>query len=123
MYAVLADLVLIAHVAFVLFVVGGALLVVRAPRLAWLHLPCAAWGAWIELSGGVCPLTPLEVELRRRAGEAGYAGGFLEHYVVPILYPPGLTREIQIVLGVAVLLLNLGLYAWVWRRRRAVIPP
>lgn len=123
MYAVLADLVLVAHVAFVAFVVGGGLLVVRWNRLAWLHVPCAAWGAWVELSGGVCPLTPLEGYLRRRAGEAGYSGGFLEHYIVPVLYPSGLTREIQIGLGVGVLLLNLGLYAWVWRRRRAVIRP
>ena len=123
MYALLADLVLVAHVAFVVFVVGGGLLVVRWNRLAWLHVPCAAWGAWIELSGGVCPLTPLEIDLRARAGEAGYSGSFLEHYVVPILYPSGLTREIQIGLGVGVLLLNLGLYAWVWRRRRGARPP
>jgi hypothetical protein len=114
----LADVVLLGHVAFVLFVGLGGLLVVRSPRWAWLHLPCAAWGAWVEIAGWVCPLTPLEVSLRRQAGESGYAGGFLEHYVVPVLYPAGLTREIQIGLGVAVLLLNAGLYAWAARRHR-----
>ena len=117
-YGLLADVVLLGHVTFVLFVGLGGLLVVRSARWAWLHLPCAAWGAWVELVGWICPLTPLEVALRRRAGDAGYTGGFLEHYVVPVLYPPGLTREIQIGIGVAVLLLNAGLYAWAWRRHR-----
>jgi hypothetical protein len=118
MYRVLAEGVLLAHFAFVAFVVAGGLLVLRWPRVAWAHLPCAAWGAWVELSGRVCPLTPLENELRRRAGQAGYGEGFLEHYVVPVLYPSGLTREIQIGLGVGVLLLNAVVYAWAWRRHR-----
>jgi hypothetical protein len=120
MYRVLAEVVLLAHFAFVAFVVAGGLLVLRWPRVAWAHVPCAAWGAWIELSGRICPLTPLENEFRRRAGQAGYGEGFLEHYIVPVLYPAGLTREIQIGLGVGVLLLNAGVYAWVWRRHRRV---
>lgn len=115
----LADLVVVVHVAFVAFVVTGGLLVLRRPRLAWLHVPCALWGAWVELSGWICPLTPLEISLRRAAGQAGYTGGFLEHYVIPVLYPAGLTRGIQVVLGVAVLALNAGAYAVVvWRARQ-----
>lgn len=116
MYRVLAEAVLLAHFAFVVFVVAGGLLTLRWPRVAWAHVPCAAWGAFVELSGGICPLTPLENEMRRRAGQSGYGEGFLEHYIVPVLYPTGLTREIQVGLGVAVLLLNAGVYAWVWRR-------
>ena len=112
----LADAVVLAHAAFVLFVVLGALLVLRRPKLAWLHVPAAAWGALIEFAGWICPLTPLEVELRRRGGEAGYAGGFIEHYVLPVLYPHGLTRGIQVALVVIVLALNAAAYALVWRR-------
>lgn len=117
-YRILADLVVGAHVAFVLFVVFGGLLVVRWPKVAWAHVPCALWGAWVELAGKVCPLTPLEVRLRRAAGEAGYSGGFLERYVIPILYPGELTRGVQIGLGLAVLALNVGLYAWAVRSAR-----
>lgn len=112
------GLVVLLHFAFILFVVLGGLLVLRWPRLAWLHLPAAAWGAAIELTGGVCPLTPLENALRRAAGEAGYGGGFIEHYLLPIIYPAALTRDIQLVLGLAVLLLNVAVYAWILRRRR-----
>jgi len=117
-HALLADGVLALHVAFLLFVVFGGLLALRWKRVAWLHVPCALWGAWVELAGWVCPLTPLENDLRRMAGKAGYAGGFLEHYVVPLLYPPGLTRGMQVALGVAALALNVGIYVGVWRRRR-----
>jgi hypothetical protein len=116
-YAAAAALVLLAHLAFVLFVVCGAFLVLRRPRLAWLHLPAAAWGVYIELSGRGCPLTTLENLLRLRAGLAGYAGGFVEHYIVWLLYPGGLTRGIQFVLAGIVLLINLVLYAFLWRRR------
>ena len=112
-----ADLVVLVHTAFILFVLGGGLLVLRRPRLAWLHLPAVAWAVGIELTGGVCPLTPLENLLRRAAGEAGYAGGFVEHYVVPLIYPAGLTHETQLVLGLVVLLVNLLVYAFVARRR------
>ncbi len=113
---VLADLVLGVHAAFVLFVAVGGLLAVRWGWIVWAHLPCAAWGAWISLVGGVCPLTPLENRLRRQAGEAAYETTFLDRYVAPILYPDGLSREIQVGMGVAVLVLNAALYLWLWRR-------
>jgi hypothetical protein len=109
-YRALADLVLVVHLAFVLFVVLGGLLVLRWPRTAWLHIPAAIWGALIEYTGWICPLTPLENSLRTRGGEAGYSGGFIEHYIQPLLYPAGLTRGTQIVLGSFVLLLNLSAY-------------
>ena len=117
LYRFAADAVLAAHLAFVLFVVCGGLLVLRTPRLAWLHLPAVAWAAFVELSGSICPLTPLEVTLRRGAGEAGYGGDFVEHYLVALVYPAGLTRELQIALGAAVLLINLLAYFVLWRRR------
>lgn len=117
-YSLLADAVLLAHAAFVAFVVLGGLLVLRWPRLAWIHVPVVAWGAGIEFAGGICPLTPLENHLRALAHEQGYAGGFVEHYVFGLLYPEGLTRELQIVLGLGVLALNGAVYAWLWYRRR-----
>ncbi len=116
MHSWLADAVLVAHLAFILFVVFGGFLLGRFPRLAWLHLPAAAWGALIEFGGWLCPLTPLENHLRRLAGEAGYEGGFVAHYLVPIIYPEALTREMQIGLGVVVLVVNLGAYLWAFRR-------
>ena len=117
-YALAAVLVLAIHLAFVLFVVFGAVLVLRWPRLAWLHLPAAAWGVFIELSGRGCPLTLLEKLLRLHAGLEGYAKGFLEHYILWLLYPQGLTRTLQFVLAAIVLAINGALYAWIWRRRR-----
>ena len=111
-----ADLVALTHFAFVLFVVLGGLLVLRWRRVAWVHLPCAVWGALIEFTGCICPLTPLENWLRRRAGGADYSGGFIEHYVMPILYPVGLTRSIQIGLGIAVIVINVALYLWIFSR-------
>ncbi len=117
-YRVLADGVLLLHLLFILFVVGGGLIVLRRPRLAWVHLPVALWGALIEFVGWTCPLTPLENALRRLAGEAGYSGGFVEHYLLPIVYPGALTREIQIVLGLLVVGINLLVYAILWRRLR-----
>lgn len=117
-HRLLADAVLIVHLGFIAFVVLGGLLVLRWPRIAWLHLPAVAWGAWIEFTGRICPLTPLEVELRARGGEATYSGGFIEHYVTALIYPDGLDRPQQIVLGVFVLALNAGIYGWLtWRRR------
>ncbi len=121
-YRLLADVVVLLHFAFILFVFLGGLLVVRRPRLAWLHLPAACWGALIEFRGWLCPLTPLENKLRLAAGQEGYATGFVEHYILPLVYPPGLTREVQLLLGVAVLLVNAAAYAWVWRRRRKRSP-
>lgn len=116
-----ADLVLVLHAAFVLFVVLGGVAALRWPRVAWLHLPAALWGVLIECCGWVCPLTPLENWLRRVAGQAGYEGGFIEHYVVRWLYPPGLDRRYQVLLGLAVLLVNGVVYAvWAcrWRQRK-----
>ena len=116
-YRLLADLLVVGHIAFVLYVVGGGLLVFRRPRIAFFHLPVAAWGAFIEFSGWICPLTPWEVHLRQLGGQAGYSGGFVEHYFLPVLYPAGLDREQQVWLGILVLGLNLGVYGWVIRRR------
>jgi hypothetical protein len=112
-----ADVVLAAHLAFVLFVVLGGFLVLRWPRLAWLHVPVALYGAIIEFAGFVCPLTPLENWLRHRGGQAGYAGGFVDHYLVAALYPAGLTRTMQLALGCFVLVLNAAVYVLWWRRR------
>ena len=120
MHGVLADLVLVIHFAFVAFVILGGLAALRWPRVAWVHIPVAIYGALVEFVGFICPLTPLEVSLRQRAGQAGYQGGFIEHYITAALYPTGLTREIQIVLGVFVLVLNGIIYTiWIRRRRRA----
>lgn len=117
----LADALALLHFGFVVFVVAGGVLVLRWPRVAWAHLPAAAWGVAIELGGWICPLTPLENALRRSAGESGFTGGFVEHYLLPVLYPAGLTRTVQIGLGVGVLLLNLLVYGWwVWRRVRRI---
>jgi Protein of Unknown function (DUF2784) len=113
----LADLVVLVHFAFVLFVVFGGLLALRWPRMMYLHLPAAVWGTFIELAGGICPLTPLENSLRRSAGLAGYEGGFVEHYILPVLYPAGLTRGIQLTLGMLVIAINLAIYAWILARR------
>ena len=118
LYRALADLVLVAHLGFVVFVVLGALLALRWPKLLWLHAPAAVWGAAIEFSGRVCPLTPLEIWLRHQGGEAGYAGGFVEHYLVPLLYPTNLTSDVQLALGSLVVVVNAGLYGWLWWRSK-----
>lgn len=122
LYRILADAVVVLHFAFVLFVVLGGLFALRWPRAAWYHVPAALWGAGIEFVGGICPLTPLENRLRRLGGETGYAGGFVERYVLPVLYPEALTRDVQYVLGGIVIGLNVLIYAIVvrrWRARRA----
>lgn len=117
LYRGLADLLVLVHLSYVAFVVLGAGLVFRWPWLAWVHLPAVSWAAVVELAGWICPLTPLEVAWRVRAGEAGYAGGFVETYLLPALYPPELTREVQVGLGLLVLGLNAGLYGLILRRR------
>lgn len=119
-YRLLADLVLIVHLAFIVFVVLGGILVLRRPRVAWLHIPAVIWGAYIEFFDGPCPLTPLEKHFRSLGGEAGYDGGFIEHYVTAIIYPDGLTRTIQISFGVAVVVINVIAYTVVARRTRAL---
>ena len=115
----LADLVVGVHFLFVLFVLLGGLLVLRWPRLAYVHLPAAAWGVLIELTGWVCPLTPLEQSLRLSAGEQGYSGSFIEHYVLPLLYPSALTRTIQVGLGAIVIAVNLYIYGYLLRGRKS----
>ncbi|MFW6079781.1 MAG: DUF2784 domain-containing protein [Gemmatimonadota bacterium] len=115
-YSVLADVVLVLHFGFIVFVVLGGLLALRWPRAALVHLPAAAYGILIELFGWVCPLTPIENSLRRSAGEAGYSGGFIEHYLLPVIYPGGLTREVQLVLAGVVVVVNVVVYLVVWRR-------
>ena len=116
----LADAVVVLHLAFIAFALAGGALVLWRPWIAWLHLPAAAWAAYVEFSGTICPLTPLENALRRGAGVAGYEGGFVEHYVVPVIYPPGLTPAIQLAIGTIVIALNVAFYVAValkWRRR------
>lgn len=115
-FGILADLVVAAHFAYVAFVVLGGFAVLRWPRLAWLHVPAALWGAWVELAGWMCPLTPLENWLRERSG-AERIPGFVEHHLLPLLYPTPLTRELQWLLGGAVLAINAAAYAVVLRRR------
>lgn len=118
-YALLADMVLVLHALFVFFVVLGGLLVLWRRRFIWLHIPAAVWGILIEFRGWICPLTYLENDLRTAAGGSGYAVGFIEHYLVPLVYPSELTHEIQVLLGLAVLFINALIYALVWRRLRA----
>jgi Protein of Unknown function (DUF2784) len=117
-YRVLADLVLIVHLTFVLWVVLGAAAAWRWPWSATLHLPAVAWGGYIELSGSICPLTSLEVEWRQRGGQAGYTGGFIDHYITGCLYPDGLSRTLQITVGVVLLTLNVLIYWSLLRRLR-----
>ena len=114
----MADLVVLLHALFVVFVVVGGLLALRWPRVLWVHAPAAIWGVVVEYAGFICPLTPLEIALRQRAGEAGYHGGFIEHYVEGLLYPPGLTRSVQIALGTFALAVNAVVYWRVLRRRK-----
>lgn len=118
LYRLLAGAVVVLHGLFIAFVVAGGFLAWRWRWVAALHLPCAAWGAWIEVRHGVCPLTPLENYFRAKAGLAGYGGGFIEHYLVPVIYPGGLTARTQVLLGAAVVLLNVAVYAPLVRRLR-----
>jgi uncharacterized protein DUF2784 len=119
-----ADVVLIVHLAFVAFVIAGGALVLRWPRLAWLHVPAVFWGAVVELAGWICPLTPLENGLRDAAGEARYAGDFVQHYLVALLYPEGLTRDLQLLFGLLVIAVNALLYGLVlFRMRGGDAPP
>ena len=118
LYRLGADFIVVLHFGFVLFVLLGGLLLVKWPRLAWLHLPAVAWGAFVEFSGWICPLTPLENWLRTQAGEAGYAGDFVARYLSAVLYPEALTHELQLVLGTVVVVVNLVIYGWLWKTHR-----
>lgn len=117
MAGIAADLIVLLHFAFILFVVLGGFAALKWRWVALLHIPCAAWGALVELCGWGCPLTPLELHFREAAGESLYTGGFVQRYIMPIIYPDGFTPEMQIGLGVAVLLVNLCLYAWLLKER------
>jgi len=121
-YAFLAGVVLLLHLGFILFVLFGALAVVRWRRLMPLHLAAAVWGIGIELSGAICPLTWAENQLRRLAGGAGYGDGFIEHYLVALIYPAGLGRPTQYLLAAAVLVVNIVLYAWMLNRHARPSP-
>jgi hypothetical protein len=119
LFRILADLTVALHLAFIVFVVCGGFLALRWRKVVWIHLPAAAWGAAIELGGWICPLTPLENRLRQQAGEIGYTGGFVEHYILPIVYPAGLTPGVQLVLAALVVIVNVAAYTLViraWRR-------
>lgn len=113
----LADLVLVIHALFILFVLFGGLLALRWLKIAWLHLPTVAWAVLLEVFGWLCPLTPLEQSLRQAAGGTTYSGGFIEHYLLPLIYPAGLTREIQLYLAATVIIVNILVYVLVFRRR------
>lgn len=113
-----ADGVLLLHAAFIVFALLGGLWALRWRWAPALHLPAAAWAFFIELSGGVCPLTTWENQFRASAGQSGYASSFVEHYLLPLIYPAGLTRNSQVLLAAGVVLVNLAVYAWVWRRRK-----
>lgn len=110
-----ADGLLLLHLVFILFVMAGGLLVAWRPGLAWLHVPAVIWGAWIEFAGWICPLTPMENHFRERSGEQGYEGGFIEHYLLPLIYPDWLTIDARYVLGSLVVIVNGGIYLWLWR--------
>lgn len=118
LFHLLADLVVLLHLTFVLFVLLGGLLALRWRRVLWLHLPAAVWGTAVEFGGWLCPLTPLETWLRLQGGESRYSSDFIEHYVLPVLYPEALTRDVQFVLGTLVLVVNAAIYGWLWRRMR-----
>ncbi len=116
LYRIAADTLVVVHLAFVTFVVFGGLLLLLWPRLVWVHLPAAIWGAAIEFLGFICPLTPMENYFRHQAGLAEYHTGFVERYVLPLLYPERLTRSLQVSLGLGVVIINVGIYAWLYRR-------
>ena len=120
-YLLLANLVLMFHLTFVVFVLFGGLLVWRWRWLVWLHVPAATWGATVEFSGWVCPLTLFENWLREQAGETGYQSGFVADFLLPILYPNDLTRDSQLMLGMVVVAFIISMYGWVWRRSKVTV--
>jgi len=119
LYRIAADMVLMTHFAFILLVVAGALVVFRYPWFVWIHVPAASWGAFVELTGRICPLTTLENFLRIHAGQEGYANSFVEQYIFPVIYPAGLTRQVQLLLAGLVVAVNVIIYATILLRKRA----
>lgn len=115
----LADLVLVLHSVFIAFVMFGGLIALCWKPIIWLHLPALLWGALIAIFGWVCPLTPLENSLRHLAGEAGYSGGFIAHYIAPVIYPAGLTPSLRVIMAVALVAVNVMIYLYIWRRRNS----
>ena len=125
LYKLDADMLVLMHFSFIVFAVLGGLLVLRWPAVAWIHIPTAGWGAWIEITHGVCPLTTFEKSLRTSANAASYPGSFIDNYIIPIIYPPGLTPEISRLLGFTLLIFTVLIYAWVvfrYLRNRAQEP-
>ena len=118
-YRLFADIVVILHLAFILFVILGGLAAIRWPKIIWIHVPAALWGAVIEFKGWICPLTPLENWLRLKGNLSGYAGGFVEHYILTIIYPVGLTREVQLSLGALVIIVNFLVYGVIFAKNRS----
>ncbi len=118
LYRIAADLVLVTHLAFILVVVAGALAVIRNPWFVWIHVPVASWGVFVELTGRICPLTTLENFLRTQAGQEGYANSFVEQYMVPVIYPAGLTRQAQLLLAGLVVVVNVIIYTTILLRKR-----
>ncbi len=116
MHLLFAELIVILHLLFIVFAMFGGLLVIKWPRLVWLHIPIVGWGALTEFLGLICPLTPLEIWLRQQAGVDSYQGGFISHYLVPLIYPPGLTPGMQWLLGGGLVIFNILIYTWVYRR-------
>jgi hypothetical protein len=116
LYQLLADFVVIIHFLFIIFVAVGSLLVLRWRGFAWIHIPAAIWGALIEFMGWICPLTPLENFLRKKGQLAAYTTGFIEHYILPIIYPEGLTRKCQILLGTVIITINIIIYGCIFYR-------
>lgn len=117
-YRLLADLVLLLHFAFVAFAAFGGLLVLRYPKVLWIHLPAFVWGVIVQWANWICPLTPLEIHLRHLGGQQGYAGGFVEHFVAKVLYPENLTLELRYVLGLLLIVFNAAVYLGIKLRRR-----
>ena len=117
-YRLAADLTLVLHLLFILFVIFGGLLCLHRVRWAWLHLPAMIWGVWVEWAGWICPLTPLENHFRQLASGQGYRGGFVEHYLIPVIYPEQLTASLQWILGGLVLIINIFVYLYVFQKTR-----
>lgn len=120
MYNVLADLVVLIHFTFILFVIFGGLLILLWPKIIWLHVPALSWGVATQMFGLICPLTPFEIYLRNRADMEGYSGGFIENYLIPVIYPAALTHQLQWALGTVLLIFNVLIYVYLWKRSRTV---